>query len=230
MALKVDCVTQQIKDRFRGFLPVVVDCETGGFYSQTDALLEIAGVEIVMRDDGSLIRGESWRFHVRPFEGARMDPKSLAVNGIDPHHPLRPALTESDALGRLFKEVRARIKATGCTRAILVGHNAPFDLGFLNAAVERTGIKRNPFHPFSTFDTVTLAGVAVGQTVLSKAAQAIGLSWDHASAHSARYDAEMTADLFCTLSNRFQGLFASAASVDEVAADALLEPSDNSEE
>jgi len=203
---------------------VVIDCETGGFFSQTDALLEIAGVEIIMDAKGRLARGESWRYHVRPFDGARLDPKSLAVNGIDPHHPLRPALSEEEALGRLFKEIRTRIKARGCTRAILVGHNAPFDLGFLNAAVERNNIKRNPFHPFSTFDTVTLAGVAVGQTVLSKAAQAIGLSWDHASAHSARYDAEMTADLFCVLSNRFQALFESALPVPTTNDDRLLEP------
>jgi ribonuclease T len=225
-----------IKNRFRGFLPIVVDCETGGFNAKTDALLEIAGVEIVMNDGGILSRGESWRFHVRPFEGANLDPKSLAVNGIDPHHPLRPALTESDALGRLFKEVRNRIKTTGCTRAILVGHNAPFDLGFLNAAVERAGIKRNPFHPFSTFDTVTLSGVALGQTVLSKAAQAIGITWDHQAAHSARYDAEMTADLFCTLCNRFQAIFSSADAlrfnreVDDTAQDSRLEPSLMSDE
>jgi len=213
-----------IKDRFRGFLPIVVDCETGGFNSKTDALLEIAGVEIVMNAKGELARGDSWRFHVRPFEGANLDPKSLAVNGIDPHHPLRPALTEGDALGRLFKEVRQRIKQTDCTRAILVGHNAPFDLGFLNAAVERQGIKRNPFHPFSTFDTVTLAGVAVGQTVLSKAAQAIGITWDHQAAHSARYDAEMTADLFCTLCNRFQPLFSAQSPMRETLSDPILEP------
>ena len=39
-----------IAQRFRGFLPVVVDVETGGFNEQTDALLQIAAV-IVDRDD-----------------------------------------------------------------------------------------------------------------------------------------------------------------------------------
>jgi ribonuclease T len=144
---------------------------------------------------------------VQPFPGARLDPASLAVNGIDPWHPLRPALPERDALGRLFKEVRAAVKDSGCTRAILVGHNASFDLGFVNAAVARTGIKRNPFHPFSSFDTATLAGVAFGQTVLSRAALAAGMSWESESAHSAIYDAERTADIFCEICNRFRPIY-----------------------
>jgi len=201
-----------MRDRFRGFLPVVVDCETGGFIAATDGLLEIAAVMLKLDPDGVLHREETWRYHVQPFPGARLDPASLAVNGIDPHHPLRPALPERDALGRLFKEVRTAIKEADCTRAILVGHNAAFDLAFLNAAVARCGIKRNPFHPFSCFDTATLAGVAFGQTVLSRAVLASGLTWERDSAHSARYDAERTADLFCDVCNQFRPIYDAARS------------------
>jgi len=198
---------QSIAKRFRGFLPVVVDVETGGFNSKTDALLEIAAVLVDPQEDGTLLRGETIRYHVKPFEGANLEPASLAVNGIDPHHPLRPAIDERDALQRVFREVRRAVRESGCSRAILVGHNASFDLGFLNEAVERTGIKRNPFHPFSTFDTVTLGGVAFGQTVLARAAQAAGLAWDEQQAHSAAYDAEVTADIFCQVVNRFRSAF-----------------------
>jgi len=197
----------QMRDRFRGFLPVVIDVETGGFIAQTDALLEIAGVLLKLDEDGVLRRGATSRYHVQPFPGARLDPASLAVNGIDPHHPLRPALPEADALGRLFKDVRAAVKESGCTRAVLVGHNAAFDLAFVNAAVARAGIKRNPFHPFSCFDTATLAGVAYGQTVLSRAVVAAGLTWEREHAHSAIYDAERTADLFCDVCNQFRPIF-----------------------
>jgi ribonuclease T len=193
--------------RFRGFLPVVVDVETGGFNSQTDALLEIAAVLIEMRSDGTLTRGETHRYHVTPFAGSKLEPASMAVNGIDPHHPLRPAIDEADALQRIFKTVRDAVRLAGCTRAVLVGHNAFFDLNFLNAAVLRTQTKRNPFHPFSSFDTATLGGVAFGQTVLMRATLAAGLDWDSGSAHSAAYDAERTADLFCTVCNQFQGVF-----------------------
>jgi ribonuclease T len=206
----VSCVPVIMRERFRGFLPVIVDCETGGFLCATDALLEIAIVLLRMEGDGTLVRGETWRYHVQPFPGARLDPASLAITGIDPFHPLRPAIPEKDALGRIFKEVRTSVKDLDCTRAILVGHNASFDLGFLNAAVTRTSIKRNPFHPFSCFDTATLAGVAYGQTVLSRACLAAGFEWDASRAHSAAYDAERTADVFCAICNQFQPLYRAA--------------------
>ena len=194
-------------DRFRGFLPVVVDVETGGFNARTDALLEISAVLLTFDEQGKLRRDETFRYHVKPFEGANMDPASLAVNGIDPDHPLRPAIDERDALQRVFREVRRAIREANCTRAILVGHNSAFDLGFINEAIERSAIKRNPFHPFSSFDTATLCGVAFGQTVLSRAVKAAGLEFDEASAHSAAYDAEITADVFCEIVNRFRPVF-----------------------
>lgn len=197
-------------DRFRGFLPVVVDVETGGFNAKTDALLEIAAVFVEFDDEGLLRRTETCRYHVKPFEGANLDPASLAVNGIDPDHPLRPAIGERDALQRIFREVRRATRENGCQRAILVGHNAAFDLGFLNEAIARSAIKRNPFHPFSCFDTATLCGVAFGQTVLSRAVSAAGFAWDETLAHSAAYDAEITADLFCEVVNRFRPVYGQA--------------------
>jgi ribonuclease T len=193
--------------RFRGFLPIVVDVETGGFNCRTDALLEIAAVILRSADNGNLERAGTVRYHVKPFEGANLEPASLAVNGIDPHHPLRPAIDERDALQRVFREVRQAIRDNDCNRAILVGHNASFDLGFLNEAIERTSIKRNPFHPFSCFDTATLCGVAYGQTVLARAVEAAGLAWDESQAHSAAYDAEITADVFCDIVNRFRPIY-----------------------
>lgn len=196
-----------IAQRFRSFMPVVIDVETGGFNPNTDALLEIAAVLIEIQGDGSMRRGETWRYHVRPFEGANLEPASLAVNNIDPFHPLRPALPEKEALTRLLGDIRKAVRDNECTRAVLVGHNAAFDLNFLNAAIARCDIKRNPFHPFSCFDTATLSGVAFGQTVLAKALQAAGLAWDSGAAHSAAYDAERTADLFCEICNRFRSVY-----------------------
>ncbi len=193
-----------ISQRFRGYLPVVVDVETAGFNAQTDALLEIAAVILRMDDTGDLEPAETVSCHVMPFEGANLDPKALEFNGIDPSHPFRNALPESEALDQIFRPIRAAVKASACKRAILVGHNAFFDLGFINAAVERTGHKRNPFHPFSTFDTVTLAGMAFGQTVLARSVIAADIAWDAGAAHSAIYDTEKTAELFCHIVNRWQ--------------------------
>jgi ribonuclease T len=196
-----------ISRRFRGFLPVVVDFETGGFNCKTDALLEMAAVLLKMDDDGTLRRDETVHCHVKPFEGANLEPAALQVTGIDPWNPLRFAVTERDALQHVFKPVRDAMKAVDCTRAVMVAHNAHFDLGFLNEAIARTGVKRSPFHPFSVLDTATLCGVAYGQTVLAQAALAAGMTWDSSRAHSAIYDAELTADLFCEIVNRFKPLY-----------------------
>lgn len=192
--------------RFRGFLPVIIDVETGGFNSQTDALLEIAAVIVRMDKNGFLRLGETCAYHIEPFPGANLDQAALDYNKIKPYHPFRYAIPEPDAVARLFKVVRKYTKENKCSRAILVGHNPFFDLGFLKAAVDRNGIKKSPFHAFSTFDTATLGGLAFGQTVLSRAAQAAGLEWDEREAHSAVYDAERTAQLFCIIVNRWKSL------------------------
>lgn len=189
--------------RFRGFLPVVVDVETGGFDCGKHALLEIAAVTLRFDAEGKLVPHNSAHAHVVPAEGMEIDPKSLEVTGIQLDHPFRLAKNERDALEHIFALVREEVRTQNCQRAILVGHNAHFDLGFVNAAVARSKHKRNPFHPFSVFDTVTLAGVGLGQTVLARAVQGIGIQWDSKAAHSALYDAERTADVFCALVNHW---------------------------
>ena len=190
--------------RFRGFMPVVVDVETGGFDARKDALLEVAAATLKMDDNGMIEIDEQICRHIMPFEGSNMDPKSMEVNGIDPYNPFRMAVDECQALNEIFKFIRASLKKNQCKRAIMVGHNTPMDLNFINAAAERCKISRNPFHPFSTFDTVSLAGLAYGQTVLSRAVQAAGFEWDASQAHSASYDTLKTAELYCNIVNRWR--------------------------
>lgn len=188
--------------RFRGFLPVIVDVETGGFNPNTDALLEIAVVVIEQNDQGRFVPGATHHEHVEPFAGANLDPKALAFTGIIPDHPLRFAKAEKDALQAIFGPIKQAIQQTNCQRAVLVGHNAQFDLSFLQAAIERTQVK-SPFHRFTTLDTATLSALAVGHTVLAKSCQLAGIPFDGKQAHSALYDALRTADLFCHIVNRW---------------------------
>ncbi len=195
-----------LSNRFRGFLPVVVDVETGGFNAHLDALLEIAAVPIGMDEQGFVMPCEVITTHVEPFPGANIDPRSLEVTGIDVDHPFRAAIPEREALDLVCRQVRKAVREAGCQRAILVGHNAAFDLAFLNAAIRRTSYKRSPFHSFSSFDTVSLGGLAYGQTVLSRLVESAGMDWDAREAHSAVYDAEKTAALFCRIVNRWKEL------------------------
>ena len=204
--------------RFRGFLPVVIDVETGGFNAQTDALLEIAAVLIGMDDKGRLHAAEQFFFNVEPFEGANLEPAALEFTGINPSSALRGAVPEKDAMAAIFSAVRAEVKRTGCQRAIVVAHNASFDQGFLNQAAARCNLKRNPFHPFSSFDTATLAGLVYGQTVLARACAAAGIAFNNKEAHSAIYDCERTAEVFCDIVNRWPAPYDVAASNENPAA------------
>ena len=192
-----------IARRFRGFLPVVIDVETGGFNASTDALLEVAAVLVGMDDRGRLHPAEQFFFNVEPFEGANLEPAALEFTGIKPDSPLRGAISEKEALAAIFSAVRAEVKRTGCQRAIVVAHNASFDQGFLNEAARRSNLKRNPFHPFSSFDTASLAGLVYGQTVLARACAAAGIAFNNQEAHSAIYDCEKTAEVFCDMVNRW---------------------------
>lgn len=195
-----------LRDRFRTYMPVVIDVETGGFNSRTDAILEIAAVILSMDESGILGIEQTYFHRIIPFDGANIEAAALKFTGIDPYHPLRIARTEKEVFQTLFKIVRDAMKANQCRRAILVGHNAHFDHGFVNAASERHKLKRNPFHPFSSFDTASLGGLAFGQTVLARACDAAGIEFDDSQAHSARYDAEKTAELFCKIVNKWRDL------------------------
>lgn len=192
--------------RFRGFFPVVIDVETAGFNKDTDALLEIAATTLKMDENGVLSIDQTVHFHVEPFEGANIEQAAIDFNGIDPFSALRGAVPETEAIKEICKAVRKAQKDAGCSRAVVVAHNAAFDHGFLNAAIERCRIKRTPFHPFVSFDTTSLAGLALGQTVLAKACIAAGIEFDNKQAHSALYDTERTAELFCYIVNKWQAL------------------------
>ncbi|NOU49677.1 ribonuclease T [Pseudoalteromonas sp. JBTF-M23] len=192
--------------RFRGFFPVVIDVETAGFNKDTDALLEIAVTTLKVDNEGVFSLDQTLHFHVAPFEGANIEQSAIEFNGIDPFSPLRGAVAEAEAIKEICKMVRKAQKAAGCSRSVVVAHNAAFDHGFLNAAIERNSIKRTPFHPFVSFDTTSLAGLALGQTVLAKACRTAGIEFDNSQAHSALYDTERTAELFCYIVNRWQEL------------------------
>ena|SRR3990167_2860358 len=192
---------KRMKKRFDAYLPIVIDVETAGVNPLKDALLEIAAVLVKYNDEGILIPDETFSTHVMPFEGANIDEKALEINKIDIHHPFRFAVSEKEALQHLFQFAEKELKNTGCRRAVLVGHNAHFDLNFIVAATKRCHFQHSPFHAFTCFDTATLAGLMYGKTVLAKAMKEAHIEFDKNEAHSAVYDAQKTAELFCQIVN-----------------------------
>ncbi len=189
--------------RFRGFLPVVIDLETGGFDAQHNAILEVAMVQVAFAADRLTIT-DRWQRAIQPYPGSTLDPASLKVTGIDPTDPDRGAVSESTAFKEMFKKIRIAMKTASCQRAILVAHNAAFDQQFMQQSFIRNDLKRSPFHPFSFIDTASLAAVTFGHTVLSEACSRAGIDFDASRAHNALYDAERTAELFCEIVNRWR--------------------------
>lgn len=196
--------SNNLSRRFRGLLPIVVDVETSGLHSETDALLEIAAVTLQVDEEGKLFRNKTYAYHVEPFVGARLEKESLEITGIDPSEPFRYAIPEVQALQRIFSMVKNELELSACYRAVLVGHNAWFDLNFILTAVKRCQLRYPPFHTFTTLDTASLSAVALGETVLARAARRARIPFDIEKAHSAIYDAERTAELFCFLANRLK--------------------------
>ena len=191
-----------LKERFRKFLPVVVDLETGGFDSKKNAILEIA-IQLIDEEDSRLVLGDPHRFHIEPFENLIVDKDALEFLKLDLNHPLRVAVEERFALQETFKIINKQKNKYECSRAILVGHNAFFDHSFLLEACLRNNIKKSPFHPFSLIDTVSLGVLATKQTVLARICNELDISYDNEEAHSAAYDAMVTAQVFCKIINNF---------------------------
>lgn len=199
-------IEKKISQRFRGYLPIVVDLETAGFNAQTDALLELAAIELGYNAENQIVPVNTHHYHIKPFQGANLDKAALDFLSLDPEHPFRFAVEESIGLNELFNIINASVKAQNCQRAILVGHNAFFDLGFINAASDRCHLKNNPFHRFTTLDTASLGALVYGQTVLAKSLRAAKIPFDIKQAHGALYDAECTAELFCKIVNLWDNL------------------------
>ena len=132
-----------------------------------------------------------------------VEQESLDFTKINLNHPLRNAIAEKDALDELFKIINTERTANGCSRAILIGHNAHFDHSFLTEAVSRNNIKKSPFHPFSVLDTVTLGALHTKQTVLARICDVLNIDYDSKEAHSAAYDSDITEKVFCKIVNEF---------------------------
>ena len=192
-----------LNQRFRKYLPVVVDLETGGFDPINNAILEIAVTLIGQNDKYELVVLDTHRYHIDPYKDLIVEQESLDFTKIKLDHPLRKAVSEKEALKELFKIINKAKSEYSCSRAILVGHNAHFDLAFIKESIKRNNIKKSPFHPFSVLDTVSLGAIHTQQTVLARVCESLSIDYDSNEAHSAAYDAEITAKVFCNIINLF---------------------------
>ena len=101
-----------MKTKFRKYLPVVVDLETGGFTPSSDAILEIAIT--LINYDREFSVGETHRFHIDPFPGLKIHQDALEFTKINLEHPLRNAVSEQEALQSIFKIINQTIFFINC--------------------------------------------------------------------------------------------------------------------
>ena len=185
-------------------MPVVIDIETGGTDPKNNPLLEVAVIFLKFENNGLIEISREFCDHITPFNGSLIEQEALEINRIDPGYPLRFSRDEKDVILDVFNQISQELKSNRCKRAILVGHNAHFDLSFLKEAAHRCNLtEKNPFHAFSVLDTVTLGALAYGQTILSLACDKARIDFDNDEAHSALYDARKTAELFCKITNNW---------------------------
>ena len=162
---------------------VVFDTETTGLSPERDEIVQIGAVRLV---GGRRIEGEAFETLVDP--GRPIPPASTRVHGIDDAAVAgAPSIAEA---GRAFHGF-----AEG---AVLVAHNAPFDLAFLRRHAGAMG--RDFDHP--VLDTVLLSAAVFGEGVphtLDAIAERLGVAIDPAARHTAMGDAAATADVLLHL-------------------------------
>ncbi len=177
-------VTERLAEtRLADLTCVVFDTETTGLDPARDEIVQIAGVRLV---NGRRVAGEVFETLVNP--GRRIPPSSTHVHGItDAMVVGAPDVVEA---GRRFHSF-----AEG---AVLVAHNAPFDLHFLRRHEDTIGLRfDNP-----VLDTVLLSAVIFGRGEshsLDALTARLGITIPEEARHTARGDAEATAEAFLRL-------------------------------
>lgn len=163
---------------------IVFDTETTGLDSRLDRVIELGGIELVNR----FPTGRNFHEYINP-EGREVHPEALAVHGI----------SNSDLTGKpVFSEIAERFLEF-IDGAILVAHNANFDMGFINAELARLG--RDFIGPDRVVDTLMLARRKhpMGPNSLDALCRRYGIDNSRRDKHGALLDSELLAEVYIEL-------------------------------
>jgi len=165
---------------------IVLDTETTGLNPRTgDRIIEIGCVELINRR----LTGNNFHRYLNPERDS--DPGALAVHGLT---------TEFLRDKPKFAEVAAAL-CSFVGDAEIVIHNAPFDVGFLDAELARLGLAKFSTHVLSVTDTLQQAKeLHPGKrNSLDALCDRYGISNAHRTLHGALLDAELLADVFLAM-------------------------------
>lgn len=160
---------------------VVFDTETTGL-TDRDRIVQIAGLRLAR----GRLTGERFETLVNP--GRPIPPASTAIHGI------------TDAMVADAPDLAAALTAFQhfCDDAVLVAHNAPFDMGFLRRAQGETGARFDN----RVLDTVALSAMIWGQSAvhsLDALTERLGITIPAEARHTAMGDTIATAEAFLRL-------------------------------
>lgn len=160
---------------------IIFDTETTGLDNQNDRVIEIGGVELVNKFPS----GRSFHVFVNA-QGRKVHPEALAVHGITDEF-----LQDKPTFSQIVADMADLFDG-----AMLVAHNASFDIGFINAEYARIGLP--PVDPARVIDTLALARRRhpMGPNSLDALCKRYGIDNAHRTKHGALLDAELLAEVY----------------------------------
>ncbi|MEN9316795.1 MAG: hypothetical protein RIS35_3188 [Pseudomonadota bacterium] len=165
---------------------IVLDTETTGLsVADGHRIIEIGCLEVLDRR----VTGRNLHFYVNPDRA--IDEGAMAVHGITPE-----MLQDKPRFGEVAAEVLEFVRD-----AELIIHNAPFDIGFLDAELERIGAGTLREHCAGVLDTLAMAReLHPGKrNSLDSLCDRYGVSNAHRKLHGALLDAELLAEVYLAM-------------------------------
>ncbi|GGE73376.1 DNA polymerase III subunit epsilon [Massilia psychrophila] len=165
---------------------IVLDTETTGLNPRTgDRVIEIGCVELHNR----MLTGNNFHRYLNPDRDS--EEGALAVHGLTTEF-----LRDKPRFAEIAQELRDYVQG-----AEVIIHNAPFDLGFLNAEFKLLGLPTFTEHCSSVIDTLVNAKeMHPGKrNSLDALCDRYGVSNAHRKLHGALLDAELLADVYLSM-------------------------------
>ena len=172
---------------------IVLDTETTGLNARTgDRIIEIGGVELVNRR----LTGNNLHFYINPERDS--DPGALAVHGLTTEF-----LSDKPKFAEIVDELRDYMRD-----AELIIHNAPFDLGFLEAEFALLGLPPFKEHYAGVIDTLVQAKTMFPgkRNSLDALCDRFGISNAHRTLHGALLDSELLAEVYLAMTRGQESL------------------------
>lgn len=160
---------------------IIFDTETTGLETKADRVIEIGGVELL----NHFPTGRTFHVYINPGD-RKVHPDALAVHGITDE-----SLKDKPVFAEIVDDLLAFFDG-----AKWIAHNANFDMGFINAELDRLNLP--PIPQEHVVDTLALARRKhpMGPNTLDALCRRYGIDNSHRTKHGALLDSELLAEVY----------------------------------